>query len=102
MNGHALVRPAARKEMGVRLKRMIAVWALLLLLVPAWAGRAENAPDGYQMKSRITTVLLLGIDKTSASASSGLRNGGQADYQIVAVIDDREKAVYSLQIKNKR
>lgn len=44
-----------------------------------------------------TTILLIGVDKTSLD-SSALRGGGQADFLLLLTIDQEQKVVHSLQI----
>jgi len=51
----------------------------------------------YMMRSRLTSVLLLGIDKDSQEESS-YRQGGQADFLMLLVIDDNAKTVTPIEI----
>lgn len=52
----------------------------------------------YRQKKRLTTVLLMGIDKTGDEETTGYRHGGQADFQIVAVIDENRQTISLIQI----
>lgn len=46
----------------------------------------------YRLRKRLTTILLLGIDQPRPAAGT-YRSGGQADFQMLAVIDDNRKTV---------
>lgn len=91
--------------------------SLLMILMMAWIaalGYAETVQgdltarfsdeyceyDGarYRLKKRLTTVLLMGIDKTGEEETSGYRHGGQADFQLVAVIDENRQTISLIQI----
>lgn len=54
----------------------------------------------YQTRSGITTVLMMGIDTASDRQlpSMGARNGGQADFLLLQVIDHEKKTVTPIQI----
>ena len=54
----------------------------------------------YQLKSNITTILLMGTDKYSDDTSNenSFRNGGQADFLMVLAIDDDTKSVTAIPI----
>ena len=54
----------------------------------------------YQLKNRLTTILLLGIDQRQEEARSGIqyRHGGQCDFLLLVVVDDNAKTVSTLQI----
>ena len=53
----------------------------------------------YRQRKGLTTILLMGIDRESGSAAAqGYRNGGQADFLCLLVIDDVNKTVTQIQI----
>lgn len=53
----------------------------------------------YRKKDRLTTVLLMGIDRSSeAESGSSLRRGGQADFLQVLVIDPNARRLTRLSI----
>ena len=52
----------------------------------------------YRPRKDVTSILLMGIDRDNDSASVGYRNGGQADFLQLIVIDDTEKKITRLQI----
>ena len=53
----------------------------------------------YRQRTGLTTILLMGIDRESGTASAqGYRNGGQADFLRLLVIDDVNKTVTQIQI----
>lgn len=52
----------------------------------------------YAMKPAVTTLLLIGTDKTEETQSFGFRKGGQADFLSLLVIDHNDKTVRQLQI----
>ena len=52
----------------------------------------------YQQKLNLTTVLLMGTDKQSDDVSEGYRNGGQADFLLLVVVDHDAKTIKQLQI----
>lgn len=55
--------------------------------------------DGQTYRPRdLCTILLMGIDRESDTAASGFRNGGQADFLQLIIIDQAEKKVHRLQI----
>lgn len=56
--------------------------------------------DTYRMRRRVTTILFAGTDKDEASQgiALGARNGGQADFLLLLVIDEGEKKVTPIQI----
>ena len=60
-----------------------------------------NGQEYRQRNSRdITTVLFLGIDTSSESQYAGLgfRNGGQADFQMLVVIDSKNECITPIHI----
>ena len=88
--------------------------ALMLLWMPFIASAAQRGDlsarfadepsltwqgENYRLRKRLTTILLLGIDQNGFSASVGsYRNGGQADFQLLLVVDDNFKTVTPLQL----
>lgn len=52
----------------------------------------------YRQRKNLTTVLLMGVDKASDSVSSGYRNGGQADFLRLVVIDPERRKITQLEI----
>ncbi len=55
--------------------------------------------EGVTYRPReLCTILLMGIDRDSTAQVSGFRNGGQADFLQLIVIDKAEKTVHRLQI----
>lgn len=52
----------------------------------------------YRRKTGLSTVLLMGIDRESGVTASGSRNGGQADFLRLVVIDSQAKVVSQVQI----
>ncbi|MCE5343004.1 MAG: LCP family protein [Eubacteriales bacterium] len=104
------------------LRRTLLVFSLLFLSVAAlyWAGttieknskNAEprgdltrlvtqapattNAGEGYQLRTKLTTLLLLGIGHHAQEAT--VQNDGRADYLMVLVIDDERKTITPIQI----
>lgn len=57
------------------------------------------AIDGVVYRPReLCTILLMGIDRDSAAPISGYRNGGQADFLQLIVIDKTAQAIHRVQI----
>ena len=52
----------------------------------------------YKKRNGLTSLLLIGVDKTESSASGGYRSGGQADFLLLTVIDPEANSVRQLQI----
>lgn len=53
----------------------------------------------YRQRKDITTILLMGIDtEATDDSANGYRNGGQADFLRLLVIDDTNKAITQIQI----
>lgn len=53
----------------------------------------------YQYRGKLTTMLVMGIDTGDGTrAAAGLRNGGQADFLLLLVIDEQSKIVTPIQI----
>jgi len=100
------------------MKKGICLLLCALLLCAPWAGaetvrgnleeRFGGAPAveyegvSYRLRSRLTTILLAGIDqygeKEQAAAGSEYRSGGQADFLLLLVIDDNRDTAAALQI----
>lgn len=64
----------------------------------AYSGLLEYEGTTYRRRSNITTVLLMGIDKAAGSISRGYRNGGQADFIRLLVLDAGAKKLTQIQI----
>ncbi|MBQ8953634.1 MAG: LCP family protein [Clostridia bacterium] len=60
--------------------------------------RVEYQGKTYAERTNLTTLLLMGIDRTEDSQSYGARQGGQADFLLLMVIDHSNKTVSQLQI----
>lgn len=66
-------------------------------------GLSRGAPGityegiAYEPK-RLTTVLLMGVDKSASSGGGGFRSGGQADFLLLLLIDHAGKTIAPLQI----
>ena len=65
----------------------------------------ESAPtiqvDGstYRLRQHLTTILLMGVDRASdAAVTNSYRNGGQADFLRLLVIDPNEKQIIQIPI----
>lgn len=52
----------------------------------------------YRQKSNLTTLLLMGVDKSSDAQDAGFRQGGQADFLLLLVMDKSNRTVTQLQI----
>ena len=52
----------------------------------------------YVHRSDLTTILGIGIDKNVDYQTAGYRNGGQADFLLLLIIDDESKTIHQLQI----
>ena len=55
--------------------------------------------ETYYKKTGLTTLLLMGIDRDTTQAQHRYRDGGQADFLMLLVIDHEGKAVHQLQIE---
>ncbi|MBE5784079.1 MAG: LytR family transcriptional regulator [Clostridiales bacterium] len=64
--------------------------------------RIEQDGTTYRFRSRMTTILLLGIDQQGTMEEPGLllrhRNGGQADFLLLLAIDDNAKTIAPIYI----
>ncbi len=57
--------------------------------------------EKYRRKNAVTSLLIAGTDRTDTSAGyrrTSYRNGGQADFLLLVVMDHAEKKVHQLQI----
>lgn len=98
-------------------KKIIALICVLLCLVTLTAGAEtvrgnleerfgaalEITHDGktYRLRDRLTTILVAGVDQsaeTLAGLSGEFRSGGQADFQLLIVIDGERDTVQTMQI----
>lgn len=52
----------------------------------------------YRLRKNLTTLLVMGIDRPSGEEAAGYRNGGQADFLRLVVIDHGNKRVTQLAI----
>jgi len=52
----------------------------------------------YRPKTNLTTILLIGVDKESDAAQTGFRNGGQADFLRLLVLDHANETISQLAI----
>lgn len=52
----------------------------------------------YRRKKGVTSVLLMGIDRDEEAVVTGYRNGGQADFLQLVIIDSAERRIIRLQI----
>ena len=114
---------AGRKALILRLAFLVCV--ILLLLIAIWyigsrIERGTNAQENrgdiaerfvdeeiveysdarYSRRKRQTSILFMGIDQRDDQVLSGVgyRNGGQADFLLLLVVDDDEKRVTPIQI----
>lgn len=114
-------------ENRVKLKRYLTAFAIFLVVsvvaacVIGWAinnkdslpeprgdlaSRFQPTPtvefngEQYQLKSNITTILVMGTDKYSDEIQNetSFRNGGQADFLMVLVIDDEAQTITAIPI----
>lgn len=60
---------------------------------------AEFQGRTYQLKPNLTTLLLIGFDKADDSAQTGYRQGGQADFLLLMVLDHKNRTVHQLHIE---
>jgi LCP family protein required for cell wall assembly len=58
---------------------------------------AHNGQN-YRYRNDLVTVLFMGIDQVSTQDATGFRNGGQADFLMLMVIDPQAKTVSRIQI----
>lgn len=60
--------------------------------------RVSYQGEIYREKPAMTAMLLIGTDRPAGTASYGARQGGQADFLMLAVVDHNEKIIHRLQI----
>ena len=60
--------------------------------------RVEYEGRTYVEKKAMTSLLLMGTDRTEKSVSYGARQGGQADFLMLVVIDHNDREIHRLQI----
>lgn len=60
--------------------------------------RVEYQGQTYVEKTGLTKILVMGVDKSSDAPSYGARQGGQADFLMLMVIDPNTERVSRLQI----
>lgn len=95
-----------------------ALLALVIVMAGSWMEKKSQQPqqrgdltmrytyddcleyDGslYRRRSGVTTILLMGIDRDSRAVTSSYRNGGQADFLRLVVLDAKGKTISQLQI----
>ncbi len=122
------MRRAAGRPPGTADRRKVKVGALFALLglalslvaLYAIARRLETGTGGREVRGdiqeymrdapsltyagvlytqkKLTTVLLMGIDKSTTAGEGGFRNGGQADFLLLLLIDTQNKTITPLQI----
>ena len=59
----------------------------------------EYQGQTYRMKPNLTSLLIIGYDKTEDAPRVGYRQGGQADFLLLVVMDPKTKTVRQLQIE---
>ncbi|MDO5378773.1 MAG: LCP family protein [Clostridia bacterium] len=110
-----------RKKRGVQGAVALLIAAVILALLyqgGLWLERRNQKPEtrgdyrqryaydtlveydgvSYRERKNLTTILLMGIDRASGVESSSYRNGGQADFLRLLVIDSAQKRVSQIQI----
>ncbi len=60
--------------------------------------RVEYNGETYVEKTALTSILLVGTDREDGTGGYGARQGGQADFLLLLVIDHGEKTIHQLQI----
>lgn len=62
--------------------------------------RLDCDGETYTLRSRLTSILLIGVDKETGEekAIADYRNGGQADFLLLIVVDDNRDTVTAIQI----
>lgn len=63
-----------------------------------YVATVEYDGETYRQRQNLTSILLMGVDQPSTAESGGYRNGGQADFLRLMVIDPARKTVSQLQI----
>ena len=64
------------------------------------AGSIEYEGVAYRPKSRLTTILFMGIDRwnSKTDANTAYRSGGQADFQMLVALDENARTVTAIHI----
>lgn len=52
----------------------------------------------HALRSDLTTILLMGVDRDQTAVPQGYRSGGQADFLRLLVLDHRERTIAQIQI----
>ena len=105
-----------RKQVELMHRLRTAVWICCIIVALSSAGISETMTGDpqmtlmgktidyqgltYRLRKRITTILILGIDQweNERAGDGAFRQGGQADFLAVAVINDENKTVSILRI----
>lgn len=103
-----------KNNAGALMRIILAVLLALMLAMPAGAqsqwgdlnARYARVPQldyngaRYRLKTRLTTILLAGIDHAAQDAPLSMdhRNGGQADFLLLLAMDDAAKTITPIQI----
>lgn len=64
----------------------------------AYGDTIEMGGATYRKKSGVSTILLMGVDRESDISTNGNRNGGQADFLRLVVVDSEAETVSQVQI----
>lgn len=59
----------------------------------------EYGGETYIRRANQTAMLLIGVDRREDQVQQGYRNGGQADFLLLVVLDHSDKTVHQLQIE---
>lgn len=64
------------------------------------AGSIEYGENVYRPKRRLTTILFMGVDRWESEMddNAAYRSGGQADFQMLVVLDENAKKVTAIHI----
>ena len=67
---------------------------------PGFGRYEERIFDGvtYYKRTGITTILIMGVDRDTSEEMVGYRMGGQADFQMLLVLDHERKEIHTFQI----
>ncbi|MDD6051187.1 MAG: LCP family protein, partial [Clostridiales bacterium] len=64
----------------------------------SYASSIEYEGEAYKLRSNLTTVLVLGVDKRAYSDSNDFRTGGQSDFIRLIVMDPNNKQLFQIPI----
>lgn len=64
----------------------------------AYGDYLEHEGTLWRRRSGLTTILLMGVDRDSRAVTSSYRNGGQADFLRLVVLDSKAGTISQLQI----